>query len=265
MKNYLWLLSFVCLLGTEAFADNDSIATRSKAEKPRSQKCNQMDEQEDPQGWSIDLGGQYTWMSFTTPPTFKGSTGGAVGKLTYQTPDAFFGQLRSIYNIGSLSSGSQKSRDSEWYTEFVGGYCFTVMPHGTITPYVGMGLDFLHDNKKSHGTIAAIKLDYSIYYALAGLDFQYYWRSFSVGAKVECLPTFNQYLSIKGLKGASWKMKNRVGWDVQVPVGFKIAKDIWLEMTPYYRQLPIGASHVLKLPHRNLNEVGVFVAFRFFI
>ncbi len=33
------------------------------------------------QGWSVDIGGQYTWMALSTPPTYSGSTGGVSGTL----------------------------------------------------------------------------------------------------------------------------------------------------------------------------------------
>ena len=32
-----------------------------------------------PQGWSFDIGGSFTWMSFLTPPTYSGPTGGILG------------------------------------------------------------------------------------------------------------------------------------------------------------------------------------------
>jgi hypothetical protein len=128
-----------------------------------------------------------------------------------------------------------------------------------------MGFDFLTDHKKAHAGIASIDLNYRIYYALIGLDFRYYWENWSIGAQVDCFPTFNQYLVIKGLSGAAWKMKERVGFAARLPVGVKITNWVWFEITPYYRFLPIGSSHVLGLPHRNLNQWGAFIAFRFFI
>ncbi len=96
-----------------------------------------------PQGWSFDIGGNYTWMSFSTPPTFSGSTGGVLGKITYQIPDSYFGQARSYYNIGPLSSAANDTSFQESYSEFVGGYCITAIQNWTITPYAGIGFDFL--------------------------------------------------------------------------------------------------------------------------
>ncbi len=218
-----------------------------------------------PHGWSFDIGGQYTWMALTTPPTFQGSTGGATGKITYQLPQQFFGQLRSIYNVGSLSSSSTDSSDNEWYSEFVAGYCFKGSVNWTMTPYLGIGLDFLNAHQKAYSTVSAIHLHYRTYYALFGLDFRYAWTAWYVGLQVEALPVFHQYLSIGGLSGAAWKMTSRVGVDVQMPIGFKLSKKIFLELAPYYRFLPIGASNVLGLPHRNLNQWGAFLTFRFCI
>ena len=74
-----------------------SFAGSASAQEPSEQLAK-------PEGWSLDVGGTYTWMSFTTPPTYSGSTGGIQGKITYQKPWAFFGQARSFYNLGTLSS-----------------------------------------------------------------------------------------------------------------------------------------------------------------
>lgn len=256
MKNwqYLFILSSI----VNVFAVADSTPPLHEEEIIPSNTLNN-------QGWSLDLGGQYTWMSFTTPPTYKGSTGGAVLKLGYQKPESFFGQLRSIYNNGSLSSKMNSTKDSEWYSEFVGGYCFSVCNNWTITPYAGMGFDFLMDHQRAYSSISSIQLKYKIYYAVAGLDTRYSWKDWSLGAQVDCLPTFNQYLSIEGLSGIAWKLQSRVGVAVRLPIGYNLTKNIQIELAPYYRLLPIGASSVLELPHRNLNQWGSFLTFRFFL
>ena len=267
MRNKRWLFSTFLLLAANASADSlypDEFAAATNSKRCQKSSCVSKT-YEGPQGWSFDLGGQYTWMEFTTPPTFKGSTGGVVGKITYQQTDAFFGQLRTVYNIGPLSAGKRSSGDSEWYTEIVGGYCASVGRWWTITPYAGFGFDFLTDNKKAVFAFAPIKLFYRIYYVPIGIEFKYARATWYIGAQFDCFPTFNQYLSIQGLKGSAWKLSERVGWDVRLPVGFKLADHYWIELAPYYRLLPIGSSSVLGLPHRNLNEYGLFLAFRFFI
>jgi hypothetical protein len=218
-----------------------------------------------PQGWSFDIGGDYTWMSFSTPPTYSGSTGGVLGKLTYEQPNTFFGQARSVYNLGRLSSSKNKASVHEWYSEFVGGYCFSASENWMITPYAGFGFDFLSDHHTGYSTISPIKLNYSIYYAVVGLKAHYNWENWMVGLQIDCLPTFNQYLRIRSLPKAAWILKNRTGAEVQLPFAYRYAKNFWLEIAPYYRFLPIGSSHTLGLPHRNLNQWGAFVTFRFFL
>ncbi len=86
-----------------------------------------------------------------------------------------------------------------------------------------------------------------------------------LGFQLDCLPTFNQYLKIKGLSGSAWVLKNRTGAGVHIPVAYRYVKNFWLEFAPYYRFLPIGASHTLGLHKRNLNEWGAFLTFRFFL
>src|SRR5579862_7452394 len=107
MNNSKRLLSLFLLSASAVFAN-----TYKCKEIPQ---CNPYK----PQGWSFDIGGDYTWMSFSTPPTYSGSTGGVLGKLTYEKPKAFFGQARTVYNLGRLSSSKNKASVHEWYSEFV--------------------------------------------------------------------------------------------------------------------------------------------------
>jgi hypothetical protein len=219
---------------------------------------------DNPDGWSFDVGGTYTFVEISTPPTYHGSTGGVLGKLTYQKHDEFFGQARTFYNLGPLDSSFTKSRFYEWYTEFVGGYCFQPIKNWTITPYVGLGIEFLHDDHHRHHAVPPIKLRYNLFYAVAGFDTHYAWTDWMLGLQVDCLPTFNQYLRVKSLYDAAWVLKNRVGADVRLPVAYRYVMNFWIELAPYYRYMPIGHSDALGLPHRNLNEWGVFLTFRFF-
>lgn len=257
MNSYKWTLSLVVLLTSNlAMAD---VTFENNAAEQKEIKLGT------PEGWSFDLGGQYTWMTFTTPPTYKGSTGGVVGKFTYQKPWSFYGQVRSVYNLGKLHSNVNSARIYELCTEFVGGYSFGVNKHWMITPYAGIGMDFIHDNHSSYSDISSIQLRYNLYYAIGGVETRYSWQNYYLGLQLECFPTFNQYLRIKGLTGAAWTLQRRVGADVHIPVGIKIIRSIWFELAPYYRFLPIGSSSVLSLPHRNLNQWGAFATFRFFI
>lgn len=248
MNNWRRFLSILLFSASAVFADT-----------PEDKEASQ-----DPQGWSFDIGGAYTWMSFSTPPTFSGSTGGVLAKISYQQPEAFFGQARSMYNIGPLSSSVNKTRFYEWYSEFVGGYCFTALKNWTITPYAGLGLGFLSDHHTGFSLIAPIHLKYTLYYALIGFETHYTWQNWMAGLQVDCFPTFNQYLRVKSVPGATL-LKNRVGAAVHLPVAYRYARNFWLEFAPYYRFLPIGTSHVLGLPKRNLNQWGATVTFRFFL
>jgi hypothetical protein len=253
MNNWKWFLSVLLLPASALFADASEY---QKTPQHHTEK---------PQGWSLDIGGTYTWMSFSTPPTYSGSTGGFLGKLSYQSPNAIFGQARSYYNLGPLSSSLNKTRVHESYTEFVGGYCFSALKNWTITPYAGVGFDFLSDHHKGYSTIPPIKLKYTIYYALAGLETHYTWQNWMLGLQVDCLPTFDQYLRIKSLSEAAWVLKNRTGVEVQLPIAYRYVRNYWLEFIPYYRYLPIGASDILGLSKRNLNQWGAFVTFRFYL
>ncbi len=251
MNNWQRFLSLFLFLASTVF----SSAPQNK-EIPKPKK---------PQGWCFDIGGSYTWMTLSTPPTYSGSSGGVLGKVSYQVPNCFFGQARSFYNIGPLSSSINKTSFQESYSEFVGGYCVAAVKHWTITPYVGLGFDFLFDDHTSYDSISSIDLKYTIYYAIAGLKTHYTWKNWMLGLELSCLPTFNQYLRVESLSGAAWVLKNRTGVEAQLPVSYRYAKNCWLEIAPYYRFLPVGASDALGLPDRDLNQWGAFATFRFFL
>jgi hypothetical protein len=250
-----------------ALANGAAPAKEEPAKKPS--------EAPKPEGWSFDIGGQYTWMSFTSPPTFTGSTGGAHARITYQRPNMYFGQVRTIYNNGNLTSSTNSASESESYTEAVAGYCFRLSKMTscylwTLTPYAGLGLEFLTEHRTSYTTdeglfVPSIKLRYQLYYAVGGLDVHCSVKRWSFGVQGDIIPSFQEYLTVGGLSEAAWKLKHRVGFDVRTPVAFRMVKNIWIEGTPYYRLLPIGNSSVLSLPARNLHQWGAFITFRFFI
>lgn len=261
MKDWRGALIPLLFVAGGLFADEgDSMQPMAMQCEPKPVMCC-----EDRPGWSLSLGGQYTWMSFESPPTFKGSTGGGIAKLTYETSKSFFGEWRNVVNAGTLSASSRKSNELEWYSEFVAGYTFAPSSCWMFTPYAGVGFDYLKDKKHKFDSVSSIDLKYRTYYTVIGFDTHYMWDDWSVGLQGDCLPVCNQFLSIGGLSGAAWKMKERVGWAARLPIGCKISSCIWVELTPYYRFFPIGESDALGLPHRNLNQWGGFLTFRFFL
>ena len=264
MNNWKWFLSML-LVSSSLFAVSNAKATPKCVSAECEDKKTPRSDAKKPQGWSFDIGGAYTWMSFSSPPTYSGSTGGILGKVSYQMPNSFFGQARSIYNIGPLSSSVNKTGFQESYSEFVGGYCFSALKNWTITPCAGLGFDFLFDDHTGYSTVAPINLKYTIYYVLVGFETHYNWQDWKFGLQVDCLPTFNQYLRVAGLSEAAWVLKNRTGVEVQLPVAYRYARNYWLELSPYYRFFPIGASGALGLPERNLNQWGAFLTFRYFL
>ena len=133
------------------------------------------------------------------------------------------------------------------------------------TPYAGIGLDFLDDHRRAYSFFSSIDLHYRTYYALFGFDMHYSWTNCYLGLQADCLPVFDQYLKIGGLNGTAYKMNERVGVAVRLPIGCKLSKYVWLELEPYYRLLPIGSSHALEAPKRTLNQWGGFLTFRFFV
>lgn len=249
MKLTLFTLLFACsALALQQSPSNECLCSKSA-----------------PYGWSFEFGGQYTWMSLTTPPTFHGNTGGVEGQIGYQIPWAFYGNLRSVYNIGPFSSSQRDSSDNEWYTEIVGGYCCSSCLVWVVTPYAGVALDFYNDHQKAYSIFAPVTLHYRSYYAIFGVDVRYVQPNWYIALQADCLPVFHQYLSIGGLSGTAYKMDQRVGAAVRLPVAWRLPYNIWVELTPYYRLLPIGRSSELSLPERTLNQWGAFLSWRYYL
>lgn len=220
------------------------------------------------QGWSFDVGGQYTWMLFTSPglPNFSGHTGGAHGSITYQKRDNVFAKVRTFWNRGHLEATGRTSDENEIYVDLLAGYTFSSFcDRWLITPYLGMGVDLLDDDKSATSLVTSLDLRYRIHYAIAGLDLRYLSRNWVFGVVCDCFPTFDQYLKIVGLAGAAWTLGKRIGVNAHLPIDYRFSDWLWLEVAPYYRYLPIGKSSVLGLPKRDLHEVGAFVSFRFFV
>lgn len=233
MKKYLFTILLIPLLCTAIFADNIKTKEPNAALNiPR------------PEGWSIDVGGAYTWMSLSTPPSYSGSTGGILGKVTYQQSNFFFGQARTVYNLGPLSSSTNDANFYEWYMEFVCGYCACAISNWTITPYVGVGFDFLSSHQTAYDGYSAIQLNYALDYAIIGLETHYSWQDWMLGLQIDCLPTFKQYLEIKNLPESAWTLKNRVGADVRLPISYRYVKNFWIEFSPYYRFLSPSATQI---------------------
>jgi hypothetical protein len=199
------------------------------------------------------------------PLTFKGSVPGFFSKVSYEIPNQFFGEARTYYNLGALKSPYNKSNFYDWYTEFVGGYTFSPIKNWRVTPYIGMGIDYISDAQSPYSIYTDIKLGYSIYYSIIGLKTQYTWKNWMAGLQVDCLPTFNQYVEIQGLDGQAWILANKIGVEAQLPLAYRYIKNCWIELAPYYRFMPIGESKVLALSNRNFNEWGAFLTFRFFL
>jgi hypothetical protein len=217
------------------------------------------------EGWSLNIGVDYVWMSMAKSPTYSGSTGGISGNITYQKPQEFFGQARTVYNLGRLSSSLNNGNFYEWYSEFVVGYCFSSCRRWSITPYVGVGFDFIHDNKSPYQMIDPMKLRYNLYYAVAGFDLHYRSANWMAGIQLDCLPTFNQYLRVKNLTQSAWVLTNGVGAVARLPIAYRCVKTLWMELAPYYRFFPIGACSTLGMGHRHINEYGIFLNLRYFL
>ena len=96
MNNWKWFLSVFLFSASVVLAN--SVFASSYKEKPQSNTYK-------PQGWSVDVGGGYTWMSFSTPPTYSGSTGGILGKALLSAtqgllwPGTFYLQSRTIIEL----------------------------------------------------------------------------------------------------------------------------------------------------------------------
>ncbi|MEI6531380.1 MAG: hypothetical protein WCN87_01000 [Chlamydiota bacterium] len=201
------------------------------------------------EGWSFDIGGQFTWMSLTSSSSLEnetGSGGGVTGKITYQQPHKIFAQLRGIYNRVNTNASN---KIQEAYAELVAGYCVPAAPYLSITPYLGLGYDRL---KASYS--------YETYYAILGLDTHYAWAKWKWGAQFDFYLPFQQQVKVGG---SNTSLAKQVGCAARLPIARRLSQHVWLELTPYYRFFVLGSSKVLE--ERDLNEAGAFLTLRIFV
>lgn len=259
VKKLKCLAPLLMLAVTHAFAQESVAADAHGYSTPS------FENKEYPRGWSIDVGANYTWSSFTTPPTYTGNTGGIQAKATYEEPSHIFSQFRALYNLGHLGSQQNSCKEYQWRGEVVGGYCFSIASDWTVTPYGGIGVDLLTDDHSAYASVSSIQLSYETFYGIIGLNSRYTQNRWSFATQIECLPVLRQALSIKDVAGASWGLKRRVGLSVELPIGYNAKEDIWIEVSPFYRWMPVGVSDTLALPQRDLRQAGAVISVRFFL
>lgn len=254
VKKQLIVLSFTCLAYNFALFAN--LATDSIVETPFESY---------PQGWFVDLSGNYGLTSLTTPPTYSGSTTGFATKITHEKSDCLFNQLRIHYDVDRLKSSQNSVKTHDWRTEAVAGHSFSIKNRWSITPYLGVGIDWLKAEHSAYSSTPSIKLTYETQYALIGCKTSYKVQKWSFGSQIDLLPVLRQYLRVNSLSWSSWRLKQNVGVNVELPVGYLLKDNAYLEVTPYYRWFPIGSSSELGLPQRNLTRSGAFLTLRYFL
>ena len=230
-----------------------------------------------PEGWSFDVGGQFTWMELP-PFNFLGNSaysgneigwgGGFTGKITYQQPQEVFAQLRATYN--SMDTNINNKID-EAYAELVAGYCFSMAPCLSLTPYMGVGCDNLQDSNTAYFTedpvyivLSDQKPSYQTYYGVIGFDTHYAWEKCKLGAQFDFYFPFQQQLD---LVRYNCSLDKNVGFATRLPIARRLTQHIWLELTPYYRFFVLGSGlkGTYALDRRNMNQAGAFLTLKVFL
>lgn len=258
------------LFSMSLFAKDASSTAKSNVKKPA--QALPPGQVYGPQGWIFDLGGQYTWVDIVAADDFdnQGSTGGITAKITYQRPKSFYGQLRSILNMGQTDGGlvgffsNDEQTYTEWYAEYVSGYCFGIKQHWMITPYGGIGVDALNQRLRSDSALG-MNLYYQTYYLLFGCEFRYAMEKWYFSLQADGLPIAEQYLTLGDSNSTTYKLKQSIGTSVRLSAARQLGKHFWLELTPYYRYFPIGKNDSQSMDKQNLNQVGFFLTLRYAI
>lgn len=266
MKITKLALIVAAIFSLNVFAKDQAAATTTKTTTKTKQQYKDM-KCYGPLGWGFDVGGQYTWMSLD--PDLNGSTGGATVKITYQKPKFVYGQMRTVFNAGTINGeafiADVKSNDNEYYLEFVGGYTFSAGNHCLLTPYGGLGMDFLNNRNKFVFNFPDLNLNFQSYYAIFGLEFRYSLQKWYFSIQAEGLPIYQQYVTLSGTNGFSWKLNSNVGTAVRLSFARELGKHFWLELTPYYKYFPIGDNHLFGSADLRWNQVGAVLTLRYFI
>jgi hypothetical protein len=155
---------------------------------------------------------------------------------------------------GSLQNGTPVtlSTEEKFITlEINAGYKALNFGTATLSPYAGLGY---RDWKRGVDSLPDYQEDYSWWYVAAGINLAYRFDRLVIAPDVALVYPFSSRMTtnVAGtVDEASFDIKARLGFRVEVPVSYEISQDkdmmIFVFGTPFYQRWEFGASDPVTL------------------
>lgn len=160
---------------------------------------------------------------------FRGVVGGGSAAFEYRPVHNFYGALAGEWMMGSVSSRQNMSRyihDADGQVRL--GYTISMWRFSslTMTPYFGIGYEYIVQNFRSDEVLSDLKFRYYHYYIPVGMIINFNLLSyFNFGIAGQWRPDINARMKTPYIQGLHFDLKKEAGYIVELPFQFLFGKN----------------------------------------
>lgn len=178
---------------------------------------------------------------------YKNTLVGTVLGFTYRVPCGIYFNTEFDWLTGDLNRKNHRpSRYAHYYLGYGRvGYNWLVCNCLLVTPYVGLGYDYVDNHIRG----SDLTMRYRDYYGIAGgrIDFLMY-DGFSIGIDGQWQPQLDSSVRLSNYKGIRFKLEHKSGYELQLPLCYRFCCDqLVLTISPYTRRYKDGRSHTFRI------------------
>lgn len=228
---------------------------------------------------TVSIGPEYVRVYLHNLPTevsksarFQGNAWGGSGAYEYKVPDGVYFNLNGYYVLGHIDGEGQHRGFSDDRLECRFGYNFSsayLAAGWQLIPYAGVGFGEIVQTHipAAVGPHRFITTRTPTYYiplgAIATYNINKCWQ---MGAHVKWTPQIDATFETSAIKDARWRLKNKDGWVVELPISYKTAiacTSISATLAPYWRLLTKGKGTLFadrtreSIAEQEYNFIGV--------
>ncbi len=157
---------------------------------------------------------------------FRGVTSGASALFDYRKAFDFYGGVAAEWMMGSIDARNSMSRSiHDFDSQIRIGYTLSIwrFPTLTLTPYSGMGFEYISQHLRSDPAISSLQYRYYHYYIPVGMIINFnVLEYFNFGIAGQWRPDINARLKTSLLNGLQFRLKRQAGYIVELPFQFLI-------------------------------------------
>lgn len=145
-------------------------------------------------------------------------------------------------NIGSLFKFEEQNEISRYGVKF--GAYRDLFEDAELFWYFDLGRRVWDrgENQIIGGVITYLEKYHWIYYGIgAGINYPF-TRRITMGLDLSCLTTIDPKMKAYLNEGATFELENVYGFDVKIPIKYRLKKNLSLDLTPYFTYWNIDAS-----------------------